>query len=43
MRNSFRCEGLCRGNQGGGCHCHGGHEERHVGEGGGGQSHEDGS
>ena len=34
-------EGLCRGNQGGGCH--GCHEGRHVGEGGGGQSHEDGS
>ena len=30
-----------RGNQGGGCH--GCHEGRHVGEGGGGQSHEDGS
>ena len=26
-------EGLCRGNQGGGCHgCHGCHEGRHVGE-----------
>ena len=34
-------EGLCRGDQGGGCH--GCHEGRHVGEGGGGQSHEDGS
>ena len=31
-------EGLCRGNQGGGCH-----EGRHVGEGGDGQSHECGS
>ena len=41
MRHSFRREGLCRGNQGGGCH--GCHEGRHVGEGGGGQSHEDGS
>ena len=29
-------EGLWRGNQGGGCH--GGHEGRHIGEGGGGQS-----
>ena len=34
-------EGLCRGNQGGGRH--GCHDGRHVGEGGGGQSHEDGS
>ena len=41
MRHSFRREGLCRGNQGGGCH--GCYEGRHVGEGGGGQSHEDGS
>ena len=41
MRHSFRREGLCRGNQGGGCH--GCHEGRHVGEGGSGQSHEDGS
>ena len=36
MRHSFRREGLCRGNQGGGCH--GGHGGRRGGGGGGGQS-----